>query len=583
MKDTRSKRITMNLRTRLICLFLGLIALPLAIFGSLLFTLQRNITESFVTESMENNIVKLSSQFSQELSIIRTLSNTYYLDQDLTRILTQRHETPIRQDNITYLANKYSAITGHINVKRIFLTPEGEYFGETAHFDDTDAEAILSAVDPDWGNLHWLTETDPDSGRIHIRAARPLHNREKREFIGVLVLCVQESEIQKVLSGYLSHSQNAYLLDREGQLLTVVNNQEIDYVPAADQCALFSGSFAENAAETPQFVTYHNIADNGWIMVISSDLSVLRQSYASGNGTFLLLLGGYFLLTVFLAVLFSNRFVRPIRRLCDHIALVKDGDFDQMVPVQSNDEVGRLSEEYNQMLLRTKELLNGLMAAQQAQHNAEMQALQAQINPHFIYNTLASIRFLIFAGQNQDADRALLALVSILRGTLSDPHSLSTVGQEFKLLNDYIELQRISFSRTLEIEMHMDENIRNCPLCKLTLQPIVENAFSHGFKAGQQICRLEIRGKDMGDHAEIDIRDNGVGFDSDHVEPEKCVTENMHTGLGIANVHERIRLAFGGEYGLRIDSEPGQGTMVHITIPKGTEKGDALIYDGSHR
>ena len=583
MNKIRSKRLPMNLRTKLICLFLGLIALPLAIFGTLLFSLQQNITESFVTDSMDTNITKLSSQFSRELSMIRTLSNVYYLDRDLIRLLSDRTENPIREEHFADIADKYSAITGRINAKCVFLTPEGDFYSETAHFSAADAQALLKSVDRSWGNLHWLTETDPVSGKMHIRAVRPLHRRENQEFIGILVLCVQESEFQKVLSGYLSDFQNAYLFDREGQLLSVVNNQDIDYVPSARQCTLFSGAFTENNAASPQYVTYHNIADSGWTMVISSDLSVLRRPYAQGNITFLALLGCYFILTVVLAVLFSNRFVRPIRRLCDHISLVKDGDFDQMVPVSSSDEVGRLSEEYNQMLLRTKELLDGLMAAQQAQHSAEMQALQAQINPHFIYNTLASIRFLIFAGQNQDADRALLSLVSILRGTLSDPHSLSTVGQEFKLLSDYIELQRISFSRTLEIEMDMDESIRSCPLCKLTLQPIVENAFSHGFKAGQQICRLEIHARDAGSAVEISIRDNGVGFGSDHVNPEDCVADIMHTGLGIANVHERIRHAFGEEYGLHIHSEPGMGTAVHITIPKGTEKGDALIYDGSHR
>ena len=583
MKSKGRKRFQMNLRIKLICLFLGLIALPLAIFGSLLFTLQRDITESFVTDSMETNIVKLSGQFAQELSIIRTLSNVYYLDQDLSSLLSGRLENPINGESIEDLADKYSAIAGRFNAKCVFLTPEGEYYGETSHFDERDAEMLLEKVDRSWGNLHWMAEKDPHSGSMHIRAVRPLHNRENQEFIGILVLCVKESEFQKVLSGYLTDDQNAYLLDREGRLLTVVNNQRISYVPPSEQCTLFSGSFTANDAETPQYVTYHSVSGSGWTLVISSDLTVLRKPYSQGNITFLALLGAYFILTVVLAVLFANRFVRPIRRLCNHIALVKDGDFDQMVPVNSADEVGRLSEEYNQMLLRTKELLDGLMAAQQAQHRAEMQALQAQINPHFIYNTLASIRFLIFAGQNQDADRALLSLVSILRGTLSDPHNLSTVGQEFKLLSDYIDLQRISFSRTLEIDMDLDESIRNCPLCKLTLQPIVENAFSHGFEAGQQICRLSIRGRDAGEKVEISIADNGVGFDSEHVKPEDCVADSMHTGLGIANVHERIRHAFGEEYGLRIESESGRGTTVHITIPKGTEKGDALIYDGSHR
>lgn len=255
-----------------------------------------------------------------------------------------------------------------------------------------------------------------------------------------------------------------------------------------------------------------------------------------------------------------------------------------MVPVTSSDEIGQLSEQYNEMLLRLKELLAGMVEEQESRHRAEMQALQAQINPHFIYNALASVRFLVFSGKNDEADRALLSLINILRGTLSNPHILSTVGQEIKLLQDYVSLQRISFSKPLDVEFDVDESVRDCRICKLTLQPIVENAFIHGFEGNLEHCRLTVRVRDLGDRAEITVEDNGTGFDTHSARPTNWGgVESPHNGLGVENVRQRLTLTFGQSCGLEIKSRPGCGTVARITIPKTGEKGSILVYDNPGR
>lgn len=568
----------MNLRTKLICLFLGLIALPLAGLGTLLLWLQWRNTESFIEDSMKTGIVKFSDQLSQELSTVKSLSNLYYLDDALASALQSETPSP---DAMLRLASKYNAVGGHIHPTVTFLTTDGTFYGSATQAGSREAKALLAAVDPTWGNLHWLSGKDLGLSGDYLWAVRPIHNRESGQMLGLLALRVPESELHKVISGYLTDSQNAYLLDPKGEFLSEIRNQSLDYTPDPALCGLYSGSFLADDVAKPQFVAYQYVAATGWTLAISSDLSVLRQPYTASLTVFLVSLVIYFLITVGLAVFFADRFVRPIRQLNTNIAMVQDGNFDLTVPVTSSDEVGQLSQAYNDMLARTKELLDNLMEAQQSRHQAEMTALQAQINPHFIYNTLASIRFLIFANQNAEADRALLALVSILRGTLSNPGEISTVGKELKLLGDYIELQRISFSRTLQVTFDVDESVKSCPMCKLTLQPIAENAFSHGFDAGQVLCSLEIRAKDEGDYVEITITDNGVGYDPNAPKPEVWKDRELHTGLGIDNVNERIRLAFGEEFGLTMESAPGQGTTAHIRTPKPDTKGDAFVYDGS--
>lgn len=572
------------MRAKLICMLFGLFVLPLGIFGTALFAIQQNITESFLTASLEESTTQLAAHFSQELQTVCGLGNLHYLDEDLTAFLTRPSAQP---EALRKVAEKYSAYPGKIHADVSVLTPEGALYsagGYTGVFDPASAAGPLRSGR---GNTAWLSYHDFPQGSVspdYVYAARPLHDRATWESIGTLILSIRETELRKIYSGYLSESQNAYLLDQRGNVVSFVNNQGVDYRPRGEDCALYYGFFLDDAGDHPQYVSYHTVSANAWTLVVASDPKVLWQPYQTATQTFQTLLVLYFLATVLLAVYFSSRFVQPVRQLCDNIAQVRRGHLDTMVPVTSSDEIGQLSVQYNEMLLRIKELLSDVVKEEESRHSAEMQALQAQINPHFIYNALASIRFLVFSRKNEEAEQALLSLINILRGTLSNPHVLSTVGQELKLLQDYVSLQRISFGRPLTVEFDVDESVRGCRICKLTLQPIVENAFIHGFAAKQEQCRLTIRAKDLGDRAALTVTDNGAGFDTRSARPRKWGgVESPHNGLGLNNVRQRLVLTFGQDCGLEVESAPGEGTTVRVTIPKTEEKGDVLVYDNPDR
>lgn len=576
----------LTMRTKLIFMFLGLIVLPLGFFGTMLFSIQQNVTESYVVESLEKSTTQLAERLNQELQAVCGLGNLYYLDGELAEGLSAGDGLHLRLEPVRELLSKYSAYPGRIYADASVLTPEGELYGGRSYTGILDP-AAARALPAESGNTVWRSHLDFPEGAVsgdYVYAVRALHDHSTWESTGTLLLSVRETELRKIYSGYLTESQNAYLLDRQGNVVSFVDNQGIGYRPDAARCSLYYGFFLDKAGERPQYVAYRTISASGWTLVVASDPVVLLQPYQVATSTFLGALLLYFAVTIVLSVVFSAQFVRPVRQLCDNIALVKEGNFDTMVPVTSRDEIGQLSVQYNEMLLRLKELLAGMVEEQESRHRAEMQALQAQINPHFIYNALASVRFLVFSGKNEEADRALLSLINILRGTLSNPHVLSTVGQEIKLLQDYVSLQRISFSKPLEVEFDVDESVRDCRICKLTLQPIVENAFIHGFKGSLDRCRLTVRARDLGDLAEITVEDNGTGFDTRSARPTKWGgVETPHNGLGVENVRQRLKLTFGEAGSLETDSRPGAGTVVRITIPKTGEKGRILVYDNPDR
>ncbi len=576
-----------TMRTKLIFMFLGLIVLPLGFFGTMLFAIQRNITESYVAESLERSTSQLAERLNQELQAVCGLGNLYYLDGELVEALSEGGETGLRPETVREITSRYSAYPGRIHADASVLTPEGKLYGGQSYTGILDPLAVARTAEAGGSNTVWRSSFDFPEGAVsgdYLYAVRALHNHGTWEPTGTLLLSMRETELRKIYSGYLTESQNAYLLDRRGNVISFVNNQGIPYQPDAARCALYYGFFPDEAEGRPQYVTYHTITSGAWTLVVASDPVVLLQPYKTATNAFLAALLLCFAVAVVLSFIFSARFVRPVRQLCDNIALVKEGNFDTMVPVTSSDEIGQLSEQYNEMLLRLKELLAGMVEEQESRHRAEMQALQAQINPHFIYNALASVRFLVFSGKNDEADRALLSLINILRGTLSNPHILSTVGQEIKLLQDYVSLQRISFSKPLDVEFDVDESVRDCRICKLTLQPIVENAFIHGFEGNLEHCRLTVRVRDLGDRAEITVEDNGTGFDTHSARPTNWGgVESPHNGLGVENVRQRLTLTFGQSCGLEIKSRPGCGTVARITIPKTGEKGSILVYDNPGR
>ncbi len=570
-----------NLRTKLMFYFLLGFVIPIAVFGVLLFALQQRNTEAFMVESQESGVFQLGDQISQNLSIVQSISNLYYLDDSLIEALSGGGAG--RPDDMDNLAGGYSGGLGSLNMDITIFNADGSCFYTSSHARRPGA-AELDALVRKEGNLSWFTpyslQPDPASGAT-LYAYRPLHDRRTWRRVGSLLITIKDNELRKMYAGYLTESQNAYLIDSEGNVVSFVENQDVSYRAPKGILPLYSGTFRDSAGGVPQLVTFYSLEKVGLQMVVASDLKVLRAAYRQTTLIFLGVLLLYMFLALAVTYIVPQNFVRPIRQLQANIDLVKQGNLDTMVPVTSSDEIGQLSERYNEMLRRLRELLTGLMQAQQARHEAEMHALQAQINPHFIYNSLASIRFLVFSRQNEEADQALIALISILRGTLSNPHEFSTVGQELKLLQDYIALQRISFSRALRVEFDVDESVRSCKICKLTLQPIVENAFIHGFAGGQEDCMLSISAKDLGGRVVITIRDNGCGFDPKAPKPSGSDSALPHTGLGVANVQERLQMAFGPEFGLSAQSAPGAGASVSVTIPKQPSKGGTLVYDNS--
>ena len=282
-------------------------------------------------------------------------------------------------------------------------------------------------------------------------------------------------------------------------------------------------------------------------------------------------------LIVFLMASFSSfgkKITKPIEELCNYTMKLADGNLAVNAPKSNIHEIEMLGEQYDQMVIRIGELIRNIKEEQELKRKTELKLLQAQINPHFLYNTLDTIVWLAEGKQHQKVVEMITALSSFLRIGLNNGRDFITVREEAEHIKSYLLIQHFRYEDIMDYEIDFEERIGDYSILKLTLQPIVENALYHGIKNCRKKGFLRISGwKEKGDIL-LKVEDNGIGMKPEDVSTMQEMIKrkggtdsHLREGFGIVNVAERIRLNFGEAYGLSIESEYGTGTAVTVKIP----------------
>lgn len=315
----------------------------------------------------------------------------------------------------------------------------------------------------------------------------------------------------------------------------------------------------------------------GWIVVGVSYVSELMEGADETRITYLLVAMLLLTVAMLLAFLLSDKITRPIKSLELSMKEVEKGNFAHVaLEVRENNEIGRLSRKFNSMTREIQKLMEESEREQRAKRRYELKALQSQINPHFLYNTLDSIIWMAEWGKNQEVVKMTSSLARLLRRSISNEQEVVTIEEEINYTEAYLTIQKMRYQDKLEYEIMVDPDIRNEETVKLVLQPLVENAIYHGIKYKEGKGMIQIRGFREETGIALQIQDDGRGMDQntlDHIF-EKHVRDTKSNGVGLQNVHERIRLYYGTAYGLSFESEPGKGTTVTVRLPGRKEEPD---------
>lgn len=272
----------------------------------------------------------------------------------------------------------------------------------------------------------------------------------------------------------------------------------------------------------------------------------------------------------FLSITISKIIWRPLNKLVSHMKDVQKGKFDIEIDCNGNDEISYLTTNFKNMVVQIERLINEVKKEQDEKREIEIQMLQAQINPHFLFNTLNSLKWTAMISQANSVSKGLGALAEILRSTIIEKNELISIKDEVKNLDNYIIIQKIRYGTSFDITYDIDNQLLDCKILKFLLQPIVENSIIHGQNNIDHMLEIRLICYKEYDKIKIIIEDNGSGLDENklmkELDTDKKNKEKI-SSIGIYNVSERIKLTFGEEYGLYIKGEKNLGTTVTIYIP----------------
>ncbi|MBK5200496.1 MAG: sensor histidine kinase [Spirochaetaceae bacterium] len=394
---------------------------------------------------------------------------------------------------------------------------------------------------------------------------------------GIILIDIKYEKIKELIEsidigtgGYL------YIIDNDGKLVihpkqTLINANLFSEDLSNNNEKIY-GSFNVNYNGQNKFVDIQTIDWTRWRVVgvvpIGAMITVGIKSFVI---IILIVLLLSLALTIFIGRFLSNIITSPIRHLEKEMEAI---DIINTTPRQlekGSYEVKALSHSFVEMSKRIRSLMDEIVSEQEQKRKSELDALQAKINPHFLYNTLDSVIWLADAGDDEGVIKLVSALAKLFRISISKGHEIITLEEEVEHVRNYLIIQQMRYVDKFTYNIEIPDNLRHKPTIKLILQPIVENSIYHGIKYLMDPGIINIKVEEAGNDIKIHISDNGIGMDNETRLSLLIVDKNQHikdgNGIGVYNVNKRLQLKYGEKYGLKIESEIEEGTHVIITLP----------------
>lgn len=371
-----------------------------------------------------------------------------------------------------------------------------------------------------------------------------------------------------------------FLLDDAGNLVYHPQQQLIYSGLKSEDTAALAG-LDDGVYDNGTVITCVNsVGDSGWRVVGVSYVDELVDRNMAEMLQLSCVLGALVLACALLTSwVLSRLLTRPLRGLAGAMeSFEADADHFTYHPVGGTREVRELSDSFGHMVLRIQQLMVTVRQEEINLRKTELKALQAQINPHFLYNTLDSIAWMCEQGQNADAVRMVHALARLFRISISKGHELIPIAKEIEHAESYLQIQKYRYKNRFTYTFSVDPACLDCLCNKITLQPILENAINHGLDLMVDEGKIEVQVCPDGGDILFRVRDNGVGMTAEQVQAILHRQPGDRTGIGIKNVDDRLKIYFGKQYGLRIDSVPDVGTCVEIRMPRVTQEA-AHVYE----
>ncbi len=402
-------------------------------------------------------------------------------------------------------------------------------------------------------------------------------NEEGELSQGLLLIDMNFWAVSELCQGAkLGNTGYVYFIDNNGKIVyhpyqQLINSDLFNEDIEAVQEHIF-GTFTNTFEGRERLVIVDTVNNARWRIVGVAYMDELMAGLRQYTTIMTIVLLFCIIITIFLARAVSAYISRPIKELERLMNSVQRGDFSEPVNVGGNKEVAALSHTFVLMVGRIRALMDDIVKSQEMKRKFELDALQAKINPHFLYNTLDSVVWMAEQNDTKGVITMITALAKLFRISISKGKDVITLAEELEHVRNYLIIQQIRYQNKFQFTIEMEADMDNLPTIKLIIQPIVENAIYHGIKYLQEMGYITIKiFRRKPGAVVVEVRDNGVGMDEERLNNILCFegTHNKEgTGIGVRNVHQRIQLYYGSDYGLEISSELDEGTLVRLVIPE---------------
>lgn len=555
-------------------------ALGMGMLGMSLFDLFEDRAAEEREEATEQLLSQSTINLENYLRNMRLISDAMYYS--VIKEADMAEEPFDSQMNVLYEANKDNLISiacFHRNGRKVASVP----FATMKENEDVTEQRWFKEAMEERENFHFSTPHvenifDNTTFRYYwvISLSRGVELTENGHTAqGVLLIDMNYSSVERLLEkvnndmtvGYV------YLCDSNGEIIYHPRRNLINAglykennLAAADYV---DGTVEETFADENRSVTVKTVGYTGWKLVAVTPGNAAGVGLHETRYLVIIIVGIIILAMLFINSLISSRVTSPLDKLTRSVKVLDNGNLDPNIYVGGSTEVVYLGQTLRDAAEKMRSLLDDFVAEEKSKRRTELDALQSQINPHFLYNTLDSIVWMIEAGNDKDAVFMIKELASLFRISLSRGKSIISIEDEFKHARNYMNIQKVRYKNKFEVEFNLSPEIEKASTVKLIIQPLLENAIEYGVANGED-GEIEINGYMKDGDVYIDVKDNGLGMPAETVESlltEEHRVSSHGSGVGLINVHKRLQLRFGEDYGLIVKSEPDMGTTVSIHMP----------------
>lgn len=594
-----------KLSTKLFLLVLFFIIVP----SYLMFLLFRGDFEKYIQSEISGRIIGNVSKSEEEIystfKNMANLSNFIVMDEALNKAL--------QSDTISYYDKTivFDKVIKNMSIANTFADSDAliTLFDEQGNLYSnwsTNFNNYEFLRNQDWvqksmnmnGHVSWSMFTpafvieEKNSDEKYISLARAIIDNTSNKRIGTMIVSLRQSDLSKILLKYSTNPNDCiYILTETGEEVFKLDNNKL--IPSQELSAVYnkfhgkkSGDGIETFNNKKYLVTYYSISkpwtfnDKEMMFFYFTNyqpISAQITKYFNNINTLMLV----FLIFLLVAVAFiSIKIVSPVTKLAKHMDNYSINGEIVGLDVNRNDEIGRLNSSFYKMSENIKELFSNVKYEQSVKEEYRFESLRAQLNPHFLFNTLTTIRWMALIKKADNIVDSIDALGSMLKYSMSRGEELVRLEEEISSIRGYVFIENMRYGDMYEFIISLDDKLLKCKVIKFILQPVVENAIIHAFKNKEGKGIIELSGEIENTDIILKVKDNGSGV------PEEIIDKinNLHnngsrddrkvTGIGMTNVNERIKVAYGERYGIEVQSSEGKGTVVIYRLPLITDGGE---------